>query len=125
MQHRLIGYRTVSAIGLGEMPLSIEGRPDRRQAIATIHASLDAGVTSTYLAPLRNVSSRLIALNRSISTPIFTMRPRYSIVRTLPGTAQVLSAPTGLGAERCSRSARIARCTLASLGRDGRRASFT
>jgi aryl-alcohol dehydrogenase-like predicted oxidoreductase len=30
---------------LGEMPLSIEGRPDRPQAIATIHASLDAGVT--------------------------------------------------------------------------------
>jgi aryl-alcohol dehydrogenase-like predicted oxidoreductase len=27
------------------MPLSIEGRPDRPQAIATIHASLDAGVT--------------------------------------------------------------------------------
>jgi aryl-alcohol dehydrogenase-like predicted oxidoreductase len=35
----------VSAIGLGEMPLSIEGRPDRPRAIATIHASLDAGVT--------------------------------------------------------------------------------
>jgi aryl-alcohol dehydrogenase-like predicted oxidoreductase len=35
----------VSAIGLGEMPLSIEGRPDRTQAINTIHASLDAGVT--------------------------------------------------------------------------------
>ena len=45
MQHRQIGERTVSAIGLGEMPLSIEGRPDRRQALATIHASLDAGVT--------------------------------------------------------------------------------
>jgi aryl-alcohol dehydrogenase-like predicted oxidoreductase len=45
MRQRPIGYRTVSAIGLGEMPLSIEGRPDRRQAIATIHASLDAGVT--------------------------------------------------------------------------------
>jgi aryl-alcohol dehydrogenase-like predicted oxidoreductase len=45
MQQRQIGDRTVSAIGLGEMPLSIEGRPDRRQAIATIHASLDAGVT--------------------------------------------------------------------------------
>jgi aryl-alcohol dehydrogenase-like predicted oxidoreductase len=45
MQQRHIGNRTVSAIGLGEMPLSIEGRPDRRQAIATIHASLDAGVT--------------------------------------------------------------------------------
>jgi aryl-alcohol dehydrogenase-like predicted oxidoreductase len=45
MQLRPIGNRTVSAIGLGEMPLSIEGRPDRRQAVATIHASLDAGVT--------------------------------------------------------------------------------
>jgi aryl-alcohol dehydrogenase-like predicted oxidoreductase len=45
MQQRPIGNRNVSAIGLGEMPLSIEGRPDRRQAIATIHASLDAGVT--------------------------------------------------------------------------------
>ena len=45
MQQRPLGDRTVGAIGLGEMPLSIEGRPDRRQAIATIHASLDAGVT--------------------------------------------------------------------------------
>ncbi len=45
MQQRPIGNRTVSAVGLGEMPLSIEGRPDRRQAVATIHASLDAGVT--------------------------------------------------------------------------------
>jgi aryl-alcohol dehydrogenase-like predicted oxidoreductase len=45
VQERQIGNRTVSAIGLGEMPLSIEGRPDRTQAINTIHASLDAGVT--------------------------------------------------------------------------------
>jgi aryl-alcohol dehydrogenase-like predicted oxidoreductase len=45
MQQRPIGDRMVSAIGLGEMPLSIEGRPDRTQAIATVHASLDAGVT--------------------------------------------------------------------------------
>src|SRR5580698_7292402 len=27
------------------MPLSIEGRPDRTQAISTVHASLDSGVT--------------------------------------------------------------------------------
>jgi aryl-alcohol dehydrogenase-like predicted oxidoreductase len=45
MQERPIGDRMVSAIGLGEMPLSIEGRPGRTQAISTIHASLDAGVT--------------------------------------------------------------------------------
>lgn len=45
MQNRIIGNRQVSAIGLGAMPLSIEGRPDRQQAIATIHAALDAGIT--------------------------------------------------------------------------------
>jgi aryl-alcohol dehydrogenase-like predicted oxidoreductase len=46
VQTRTIGDTTVSAIGLGGMPLSIEGRPeDRSRSIATIHASLDAGVT--------------------------------------------------------------------------------
>ncbi len=45
MQTRPLGQLRVSAVGLGEMPLSIEGRPDRERAIRTIHASLDAGVT--------------------------------------------------------------------------------
>lgn len=45
MQTRHIGDVTVSAIGLGGMPMSIEGRPDRERSIATIHAALDAGVT--------------------------------------------------------------------------------
>lgn len=45
MQQRPIGSRTVSAIGLGGMPMSIEGRPDRDRSVATIHAALDAGVT--------------------------------------------------------------------------------
>lgn len=45
MRFRRIGDRTVSAIGLGGMPLSIEGRPDRDRAIATIHAALDADIT--------------------------------------------------------------------------------
>jgi aryl-alcohol dehydrogenase-like predicted oxidoreductase len=42
---RNLGDEVVSAIGLGGMPLSIEDRPDRAQAIATIHAALDAGIT--------------------------------------------------------------------------------
>lgn len=45
MKQRTIGGQTVSAIGLGGMPMSIEGRPDTRRSIATIHAALDAGVT--------------------------------------------------------------------------------
>ncbi|MFJ2092198.1 aldo/keto reductase [Streptomyces sp. NPDC087901] len=45
MRQRTIGDSTVGAIGLGAMPLSIEGRPDEQRAIATVHAALDAGVT--------------------------------------------------------------------------------
>lgn len=45
MQQRTIGDRTVSAIGLGGMPMSIEGRPDEARSIATIHAALDVGIT--------------------------------------------------------------------------------
>ncbi|KLN33874.1 aldo/keto reductase [Cellulosimicrobium cellulans] len=45
MQQRTLGSRTVSAIGLGGMPMSIEGRPDEARSVATVHAALDAGVT--------------------------------------------------------------------------------
>jgi aryl-alcohol dehydrogenase-like predicted oxidoreductase len=46
VQTRTIGTTTVSAIGLGGMQLSIEGRPeDRGRAVATVHAALDAGIT--------------------------------------------------------------------------------
>jgi aryl-alcohol dehydrogenase-like predicted oxidoreductase len=45
MQTRTIGDVTVSAIGLGGMPMSIEGRPEEARSISTIHAALDAGVT--------------------------------------------------------------------------------
>ncbi|MCD7438217.1 aldo/keto reductase [Streptomyces lincolnensis] len=45
MQTRRIGDIEVSAIGLGAMPMSIEGRPDETRSLATIHAALDAGVT--------------------------------------------------------------------------------
>jgi aryl-alcohol dehydrogenase-like predicted oxidoreductase len=58
----------VSAIGLGEMPLSLRSRPDEDQAIRAIHASLDAGVTlidtaDAYCADSRDVGQceRLVA----------------------------------------------------------------
>jgi aryl-alcohol dehydrogenase-like predicted oxidoreductase len=45
MRTRKIGQVSVGAIGLGGMPMSIEGRPDEERSIRTIHAALDAGVT--------------------------------------------------------------------------------
>jgi aryl-alcohol dehydrogenase-like predicted oxidoreductase len=41
---RKLGDADVFPIGLGEMPLSLKGRPDEDRAIRTIHAALDAGV---------------------------------------------------------------------------------
>lgn len=45
MKTRSLAGVPVSAVGLGGMPMSIEGRPDRERSVATIHAALDAGVT--------------------------------------------------------------------------------
>jgi aryl-alcohol dehydrogenase-like predicted oxidoreductase len=45
MKQRTIGNTRVGAIGLGGMPMSIEGRPETERSVATIHAALDAGVT--------------------------------------------------------------------------------
>ncbi|MER6476755.1 aldo/keto reductase [Streptomyces filamentosus] len=45
MRYRTLARTSVSAVGLGAMPLSIEHRPDEKRAVATVHAALDAGVT--------------------------------------------------------------------------------
>lgn len=45
MKQRMLGNRRVSAIGLGAMPMSVDERPPRFQALSAIHAALDAGVT--------------------------------------------------------------------------------
>ena len=45
MRQRTLGGTTVGAVGLGAMPLSIEGHPDEARALATVHAALDSGVT--------------------------------------------------------------------------------
>ena len=45
MEQRRIGTRTVSAIGLGGMPMSVREQNDEERSIATIHRALDLGVS--------------------------------------------------------------------------------
>jgi aryl-alcohol dehydrogenase-like predicted oxidoreductase len=67
VQTRTIGTTTVSAIGLGGMPLSIEGRPDDRgRALATIHAALDAGITLIDTADAYHVGADEVGHNESL-----------------------------------------------------------
>jgi aryl-alcohol dehydrogenase-like predicted oxidoreductase len=66
MQTRTIGTTSVSAIGLGGMPMSIEGRPDRERSIATIHAALDAGITFIDTADAYHLKAGEVGHNESL-----------------------------------------------------------
>lgn len=66
MQTRRIGDAEVGAIGLGGMPMSIEGRPDEQRSIATIHAALDAGVTLIDTADAYHRDANEVGHNESL-----------------------------------------------------------
>jgi aryl-alcohol dehydrogenase-like predicted oxidoreductase len=66
MQTRHIGDVQVSAIGLGGMPMSIEGRPDEQRSVATIHAALDAGVTLIDTADAYHLRANDVGHNESL-----------------------------------------------------------
>jgi aryl-alcohol dehydrogenase-like predicted oxidoreductase len=66
VQQRTIGTRQVSAIGLGGMPMSIEGRPDEDRSIRTIHAALDAGVTLIDTADAYHRDATEVGHNESL-----------------------------------------------------------
>ncbi|MFV2020895.1 aldo/keto reductase [Micromonospora sp. LOL_023] len=66
MQTRHIGDVGVGAIGLGGMPMSIEGRPDEQRSIATIHAALDAGVTLIDTADAYHLYADDVGHNESL-----------------------------------------------------------
>jgi aryl-alcohol dehydrogenase-like predicted oxidoreductase len=66
MQTRRIGDTTVGAIGLGGMPMSIEGRPDEQRSVATVHAALDAGVTLIDTADAYHLFADEVGHNESL-----------------------------------------------------------
>ncbi|MFI6261194.1 aldo/keto reductase [Micromonospora sp. NPDC051006] len=66
MQSRRIGDVSVSAIGLGGMPMSIEGRPDEDRSIRTIHAALDAGITLIDTADAYHLHADEVGHNESL-----------------------------------------------------------
>jgi aryl-alcohol dehydrogenase-like predicted oxidoreductase len=66
MQTRRIGDAEVSAIGLGGMPMSIEGRPDEQRSIATVHAALDAGITLFDTADAYHMKAGEVGHNESL-----------------------------------------------------------
>jgi aryl-alcohol dehydrogenase-like predicted oxidoreductase len=66
MQQRQLGDTKVSAIGLGGMPMSIEGRPEESRSVATIHAALDAGITLIDTADAYHIGADEVGHNESL-----------------------------------------------------------
>jgi aryl-alcohol dehydrogenase-like predicted oxidoreductase len=66
MNLRQIGDTKVSALGLGGMPMSIEGRPEESRSIATIHAALDAGITLIDTADAYHIGADEVGHNESL-----------------------------------------------------------
>jgi len=66
MKSRRIGDVEVSAIGLGGMPMSIEGRPDEQRSISTIHAALDAGISLIDTADAYHLHADEVGHNESL-----------------------------------------------------------
>jgi aryl-alcohol dehydrogenase-like predicted oxidoreductase len=87
MKYRTIGEVEVSAIGLGAMPMSIEGRPDGARSVRTIHAALDAGVTLIDTADAYHLLPGEVGHNESLIA---------SALASYPGdTSNVLVATKG------------------------------
>lgn len=66
MQTRRLGDAQVSAIGLGAMPLTTDRRPDEAQALRTVHAALDAGVTLVDTADAYTPAERGPGMNEEV-----------------------------------------------------------
>jgi aryl-alcohol dehydrogenase-like predicted oxidoreductase len=83
----------VSAIGLGGMYLSIDGRPSETDAVRTVHAALDAGVTFIDTADVYCLDDRDIGHNERLIA---------RALREKPGAKAVVATKGGLERPRGS-----------------------
>jgi aryl-alcohol dehydrogenase-like predicted oxidoreductase len=75
----------VGAVGLGGMYMSIAGRPDEAQAIRTIHAALDAGVTLIDTADVYCIDDQDIGHNERLIAKALAGRSERVTVATKGG----------------------------------------
>jgi aryl-alcohol dehydrogenase-like predicted oxidoreductase len=87
MQTRSLGTSgiAVSCIGLGGMPLSIQGRPDEAHCIAVIHAALDAGIDFLDTADVYCLDDTEIGHNERLIAKALAAWPSASVVIATKG----------------------------------------
>jgi aryl-alcohol dehydrogenase-like predicted oxidoreductase len=87
MKQRALGASglTVSAVGLGGMYMSIQGRPSEDDAVRTIHAALDAGVTLIDTADVYCLDHRDIGHNERLIARALREKKASAIVVATKG----------------------------------------
>ena len=85
---------SVSAIGLGGMPLSLDERPSEADAITVIHASLDAGVTLIDTADVYCIDDNDVGHNERLIAKALSQWPG-SLDSVIVATKGGLTRPQG------------------------------
>ena len=86
----------VSAVGLGCMSLSLEGRPDAEEAVGVIHAALDAGVSLFDTADVYCTSQDDIGHNeRLLRTALDSYRGPADTSCVVIATKGIMARPGG------------------------------
>lgn len=87
MQARPLGSSgiAVSCIGLGGMPMSIQGRPDEAHGIGVIHAALDAGITFIDTADVYCLDDSEIGHNERLIAKALAAWPSADVVIATKG----------------------------------------
>src|SRR5580692_572783 len=83
---------TVGAVGLGGMYLSIRDRPSEDDAVRTIHAALDAGITLIDTADVYCLDQRDIGHNERLIARALREKPHANVVVATKGG---LERPSG------------------------------
>jgi len=108
----------VAAIGLGGMPLSIRGRPSEADAIRTLHAALDAGMTLIDTADVYCLDDDEIGHNERLISK--ALRERSDTSRIVVATKGGLERPKGDWTTNARPEHLVRACdkSLAALGVD-------
>ncbi|WP_150306712.1 aldo/keto reductase [Planctomonas psychrotolerans] len=99
MKYRSIGSLEVSALGLGGMPMSVQGRKDRETSFATIHAALDLGITLIDTANSYHLDADGIGHNETLIAEAIAAYGGDSsnvVIATKGGTIHADEGPWGL-----------------------------